>query len=400
MKKPAYLLLAASGIALAAGVVVAGLVSRTSHAAPPTAPEKQASSPAALLTSTDTDSVVEAANAFLATLSEKQRATVQPELTARNAARWSNLPITFVPRNGLYFRDLNAAQTAAALKVARLALGKEGFTRFGELRAADELLAKVDTGIGGGPPLGNFSAPPPTGPGGFGGPGGPLPGVGGQFGRPRKLEYGAGDYSIAFLGKPSKTVPFLLQLGGHHLAFNLYYKGASGTATPYFLGVEPTSWKDNSGKTHAPLAPMRDAMYGLVHSLTPPQQTQARLTARFADVYVGPGRDNQFPAREGVAVSSLSAASQNFVKKAITAWTGDNAQAAVYRKQYFAELDQTKIAYSGSVDLSNHGDYVRIDGPHVWIEFACQNGIVYHNQIHYHTIWRDRTSDYGAEFSF
>ena len=37
---------------------------------------------------------------------------------------------------------------------------------------------------------------------------------------------------------------------------------------------------------------------------------------------------------------------------------------------------------------------VRIDGPHVWIEFACQGS------DHYHTIWRDRATDYGAEFSF
>ncbi|RZK21647.1 MAG: DUF3500 domain-containing protein [Hymenobacter sp.] len=44
------------------------------------------------------------------------------------------------------------------------------------------------------------------------------------------------------------------------------------------------------------------------------------------------------------------------------------------------------------------GDYVRIDGPNVWSEFVCQNGIVYHSQIHYHSIWRDRTRDYGGNF--
>ena len=47
-----------------------------------------------------------------------------------------------------------------------------------------------------------------------------------------------------------------------------------------------------------------------------------------------------------------------------------------------------------SADLDDRGDYVRIDGPHVWIEFACQGS------DHYHTIWRDRATDYGAEFSF
>ena len=40
------------------------------------------------------------------------------------------------------------------------------------------------------------------------------------------------------------------------------------------------------------------------------------------------------------------------------------------------------------------GDYVRLDGPRVWIEFATQGS------DHVHTIWRDRLTDYGAEFSF
>ncbi len=57
-------------------------------------------------------------------------------------------------------------------------------------------------------------------------------------------------------------------------------------------------------------------------------------------------------------------------------------------------MGQTKIAWSGATALNAVGDYVRIDGPHVWIEFACQGS------NHYHTIWRDRATDYGAEFSF
>jgi hypothetical protein len=57
-------------------------------------------------------------------------------------------------------------------------------------------------------------------------------------------------------------------------------------------------------------------------------------------------------------------------------------------------LNQTKVSYSGATALNQEGDYVRIDGPHVWIEFACQA------DDHYHTIWRDRVTDYGAEFSF
>ena len=134
---------------------------------------------------------------------------------------------------------------------------------------------------------------------------------------------------IAFLGKPSKATPWILQLGGHHLAINIYYKGTTGAATPYHVAAQPTVWKDDQGKTHDPLAPMRESLHGLLASLTPEQSKQAKLDARFNDVYVGPGKDGKFPAKsEGVPVSELSDASKDFVKKAIAAWTGDSPQGA------------------------------------------------------------------------
>ena len=36
----------------------------------------------------------------------------------------------------------------------------------------------------------------------------------------------------------------------------------------------------------------------------------------------------------------------------------------------------------------------------MWIEFVCQNGVVFNNAIHYRIIYRDHTRDYGGELSF
>ena len=283
-------------------------------------------------------------------------------------------------RNGVFYRELKPEQVEAALKVARVALGEEGFARYQEVRAADDAFAKGRGGRGPGGPDQKKAGGPAQKKGG---------GPGGGF------NFGSTNYMLAFLGKPSKTTPWILQLGGHHLAINIYYKGTTGAATPYHVAAQPTVWKDDQGKTHEPLAPMRESLHGLLASLTPEQSKQAKLDARFNDVYVGPGKDGKFPAKsEGVPVSELSDASKDFVKKAIAAWTGDSPQGADYRKLYEAELDKIKVGYSGSTDLSDRGDYVRIDGPRVWIEFATQGS------DHVHTIWRDRLTDYGAEFSF
>ncbi len=340
-----------------------------------------------LLASSKAADVVDAGEAFLATLSEEQRATAQIELTPRLAVRWTNFPGGSNVRNGVFFRDLKPDQVAAALKVARIALGEEGFSRYQEVRAADDAFAKGRGGRGpGGPDQKKAGRDPAKKKAG---------GVAKKKGGGGGMNFGAMNYMIAFLGKPSKTTPWILQLGGHHLAINLYYKGTSGAATPYHVAAQPTVWKDDQGKTHEPLAPMRESLHGLLLSLTPEQSKQAKLEARFNDVYVGPGKDGKFPAKsEGVPVSELSDASKDFVKKAIAAWTGDSPQGAEYRKLYEAELDKVKVSYSGSTNLSDRGDYVRLDGPRVWIEFATQGS------DHVHTIWRDRLTDYGAEFSF
>ena len=380
-RSTAFALIAAAG-SLPLGVVAANLAS-TAPRASAEATTAASASPA-LLASPRAADVVDAADAFLATLSEEQRAIAQIELKPQLAIRWTNFPGGSNVRNGVFYRDLKPEQVEAALKVARVALGEEGFSRYQEVRAADDAFAK---GRGG------------RGPGGPGGPaqkkaGGAVqkkargPGGGAMF--------GSANYMIAFLGKPSKTDPWILQLGGHHLAINIYYQGTNGAATPYHVAAQPTVWKDDQGKSHDPLAPMRDSLHGLLASLTPEQLKQAKLEARFNDVYVGPQKDGQFPAKsEGVPVSELSEASKDFVRKAIAAWTGDSPQGVEYRKLYEAELDKVKVAYSGTTNVGgDRGDYVRIDGPRVWIEFATQGS------DHYHTIWRDRLTDYGAEFSF
>ena len=295
-------------------------------------------------------------------------------------------------RNGVFFRELKPEQVEAALKVARVALGEEGFARYQEVRAADDAFAKGRGGRG------------PGGPGGpaqkkaDGGPaqkkaGGPSQKKGG--GR-RRGRFGAGNYMIAFLGKPSKTTPWILQLGGHHLAINIYYKGTAGAATPYHVAAQPTVWKDDQGKTHDPLAPMRDSLHGLLASLTPEQLKQAKLEARFNDVYVGPQKDGKFPAKsEGVPVSELSDASKDFVRKAIAAWTGDSPQGARIPQALRGRTRQGQGLLLGHDERGNDRATTSASTGR-----ASGSSSPRRAATMYHTIWRDRLTDYGAEFSF
>ncbi|MFJ9706308.1 DUF3500 domain-containing protein [Streptomyces sp. NPDC101234] len=357
--------------------------------------------------------VVSAANAFLNTLDSDQQTSTLLDFSQANATAWSNLPCGGSCRPGIDFGSLTDDQLAAAESVLKVALGsgkETGYQHVLQTLKADDVLASAEaTSSASGAPTDVPSADPsasastdpsatatdlPTG----------TPPSGGTGGGAGGFSYGSGYYYMAFLGTPSKTGTWQLHFGGHHLAVNITYKdGKVSGASPFFTGVEPTSWTADDGTTYAPLAKFRNGLLKLTGSLSTEQLAKAKLSESFSDVLLGPGKDGDFPeTKEGIKVSELSEKQQKLVLAAIHPWVADvdDATARQLMKTYAKELDQTYVSYSGGTGLDTQGDYVRIDGPSVWVEFVCQNGVVYQNQIHYHTVYRDHTRDYGNEFSF
>ncbi|MBD2753400.1 DUF3500 domain-containing protein [Spirosoma validum] len=315
---------------------------------------------------TPTAKVVCAANAFLATLNDAQKSAVVLSYTKDNAIKWSNLPCGSGCRVGLQLSSLTSTQVAAALAVVQAATGtttNEGYDEIMQIRAADDVLGSVNS-----------------------------------------MGYSSGIYFIAFLGTPSTTSTWQFQFGGHHLAVNKTYNaGAVQGSTPQFEGVEPKSWTATNGTVYAPLNSEQAAMAAMLASLSSTQLASAKLSSTFSDVVLGPNNDGKFPATKvGLRVSSLTTEQQALVLAAMKPWVQDtdDASAASLLTTYQSELANTYIAYSGNTALTNNADYVRIDGPSVWIEFVCQTGVVYPTQIHYHSIWRDHTRDYGGNFTF
>ncbi|MGI4823358.1 MAG: DUF3500 domain-containing protein [Janthinobacterium lividum] len=321
----------------------------------------------------DVAAVVTAANAFLATLSTAQQATVLQTFNATNVTKWSNFPIAgYNQRIGIRLDALTAAQRTAAMAVVQAATGtapNEGFNEIQEIRTADDYLVSV----------GSNSA-----------------------------IFGSNIYFIAFLGTPSTTGTWMLQCGGHHSATNITFGGGNVTGTtPKFEGVEPLSYPAPNanvlptGVTYAPQAQEQTGMLAMLSGLTTAQQSTAKLTQTFNDLVVGPQKDGQFPAtRVGLPCSQLTSAQQQLVVDAMAPWVkdADDATATSLLTTYTNQLANTYIAYSGTGNLATTGDYVRIDGPNVWIEFVIQNGAEFPTQIHYHTLYRDRARDYGGNF--
>ncbi|HEX8605951.1 MAG TPA: DUF3500 domain-containing protein, partial [Pseudoduganella sp.] len=271
-----------------------------------------------------------------------------------------------------------------------------------------------------------------------GGMGTPPTGTGGGM---AALGYGADLYSIAFVGTPSTTSPWILQVAGHHLAYNITYNGSKVSATPTFVGVEPPDWTvaadgtvtvtndaSSAGTAHAPMARQRAAVYNLAEAIQADGTTAAaaKLAGTFTDVIMGASGNSDgnykslvYPTTgRGLPYGSMNDAQKAYTRAAIEAWVNTQAAdvAATLLGEYLSDdaLANTYVGYgvgqngskadfsafpnARSSPLDAERSYLRIDGPRVWIEFVVQAGVVYGTNVHYHTIWRDKTADYGGSF--
>lgn len=215
-------------------------------------------------------------------------------------------------------------------------------------------------------------------------------------------DYGEDLYYVSFLGTPSTSSAWILEFTGHHYTF-FYALDASNnpvSLTPNFVGVEPKSYT-SGGSTIEPMASEHDAMKAVLDSLSTSQLAAAKLSTSVSDLVVGPQADGDYPSTQsGIAVSALDSDQQDLVKAAIATYASDGNGTGQY-DAYVASsaLSSTYISWSNYSDLATRGSYMRIDGPRIWIEFSVQSGVVF-SATHYHTVWRDKTYDYGGNFSF
>lgn len=316
--------------------------------------------------------VVCLAQAFLTTLSTTQQSTVVLTLNKTNAERWSNLPCGLSCRNGIQFSSLSTTQLAAAKALAKVAFGTtigEGYDEWTQILAADDYL----NANGGG------------------------------------SSYGSGNYVIAFLGTPSLTGKWMLQIGGHHYAQNITYDNGTVTSiTPLHEGVEPHGSFTYNGTTYTgPIESEHTAIQTMLGSFTSAELASAKISGTFSDCLLIPGSTtNTFPTtKQGAKVSALSSTAQAAVLAAMMPWLNDvdATSTAAFLAIYKGELADTYVSYASNTSavagtassfLTTNTDYVRIDGPSVWIEFICQTGVVISSQIHYHTVMRDHSRDY------
>ncbi|MCG4274853.1 DUF3500 domain-containing protein [Acetobacter senegalensis] len=277
-------------------------------------------------------------------------------------AIWSNFPVSDVPRPGIRMGQLTATQREAASHLLATLLSTKGYQKVLDIMGSDQALAD------GGTPFAS----------------------------------GKAAYTIAILGQPSETAPWMVQFGGHHLGLNIVIDGAHGVMTPTLTGAQPALYRAG-GKTVRVLAGENDKAFTFLDSLNEKQRQQAILSYKVEDLVQGPGHDGETIVPEGLKGSFLTTAQKDMLMGVISEWAGiiNDTYAAPRLKEIRDDLDETWFAWSGPTTHEpgrNGSSYYRIQGPHLLIEFSPQ-GVGDDPTMHVHTVYRDPTNSYGSRFT-
>ncbi len=302
--------------------------------------------------------VVEAANAFLKTLSDAQKSKVVFAWTdTKQKTAWSNLPTGIFQRNGMKLGNMSSSQQTALFALLQTVLSKRGYQQISQVIDGDEVLKTTDGG-------GN-------------------------------LTFGKAQYYVSFVGSPSSTSPWILQFGGHHMAVNAIIAGSSIVLTPSLTGGQPTTYTLN-GTRAQPIVAEPNAAYTLLKNLNADQLKQALIGSKVIDLVLGPGKDGKTLQNEGVKGSSLSSEQQALLLALIETRVGlvNDEDAAVKMKEVKANIANAYFAWSGE-QADGGVAYFRVTAPTLVLEFSPQSmGGTPANHIH--SMYRDPTNDYGV----
>jgi len=306
--------------------------------------------------------IVAAAQTFLASLDPVQQTAVRFEQGSDAWRAWSNMH-PFVMRHGICLHHLDERQYTLALDLLRSAMSDSGFIAAQEIMRLNEHLREI------------------TG---------------------RDEEFGERYYWISIMGTPSSSEPWGWQIDGHHLTVSCFVCGDQLVLTPSFMGSEPVSAKTGKYAGTRVMAIEEACGLAVMRALDSGQQERATIGMEIPnDVIAGASYDNRCMPYEGLAYRDMSGRQQQLLLGLIDVYVDRMRadHAAIKRCEVEAHLAQTYFAWIGDHDDTSTF-YYRVHSPVVLIEFAHQAGVALINPVptrqHIHTLVRTPNgNDFG-----
>jgi hypothetical protein len=320
-------------------------------------------------TGVSTEPVRQAAEAFLASLTEAQRAKTTFAVNDDEWRKWMNQ--SFYVRQGVSFAEMDEKQREAAFGLLRAGLSARGLKTTRDVMRLNYTLGEL---------------------------------AGNNFD-----EYGEWLYHVTVMGAPSATEPWGWQLDGHHAVVNYFVLGDQVVMTPLFLGSEPAVAHSGKYKGTTVLQDEQNQGLAFMNSLDASRRAKAllRQTKTGNDNVSEAWHDNVVLDYAGLRASEMTPSQREQLLKLVDLYVGnmDDGHARVRMSEVKAHLDRTWFAWIGKSEPGSVF-YYRIHSPVILIEFDHQLPVgLRHlenpklpNLEHVHTVVRTPNgNDYGKD---
>ena len=299
--------------------------------------------------------MLDAANAFVASLDQQQRSKALFEFADAERLDWHYVPRA---RRGLSLREMSAEQQGLARAILRAGLSRRGYLTASTIIDLELVLREM----GGNP-------------------------------RVRDPEL----YFFSIFGTPSRSAPWGFRAEGHHLSLNFTLVRDTLIATaPAFFGADPAEVRSGARRGLRPLADEEDIGRELVLSLGERQRSIALISATAPrDIVTGNAARVDPLSPIGIRVAELRPEQAAILTRLLEVYLGRMAEPLAAQRRAALErtnFSEVAFAWAGST-RPGEAHYYRIQGPTFLVEYDnTQNAA-----NHIHTVWRDFDGDFGRD---
>lgn len=307
------------------------------------------------------DAMADAANNFLDSLEEDQKAKAAIDMKSDERGNWHYIPKPFEGekmRKGLPMMEMRDDQKALTFALLSTAMSHRGFAQAATIMSLERVVWEME----------NHAA-----------------------------KRRADAYYVSIFGKPAPGKTWGWRVEGHHVSVNFtIVEGKVVSVTPNFFGANPAEAKDGTRKGLRVLAAEEDLARALLKSLDDGQRKVALIAAKAPRDVVAPIVAKISPLEgKGLLAEKMNVDQQKMLRGLIEEY--------VRRlRPVLADVDLKKIDEAGFGKIlfvwaggteRGEGNYYRVQGPTFLLEYSnTQN-----NANHAHAVWRDFDGDFGVD---
>lgn len=299
--------------------------------------------------------MADSANAFLASLTEEQKAKAIIPLNDAERMNWFYTP---VPRKGLPLKEMTAPQKHLAQALLAAGLSQRGYIKATSIMSLEDVLRIMENDSG--------------------------------------VRRNPEGYFFSIFGEPSAKGEWGYRVEGHHVSQNFTIVNGKVVGSPSFFGSNPAEVREGPRKGLRVLGREEDLGRELLMSLTPEQKSVVIVDkTAYPDILTTNSRQAALKGQaSGLAAGKMNAHQRELLTNLLEEYVYNMPDQIAQTR-----LDQIKAAgnnlYFAWAGQEEKGapHYYRIQAPAFLIEYDDTQD----HANHIHSVWRDFADDFGVD---